>query len=234
MEKWEDNRWNYIEALKTSFLFRDLDSDILEVISDNFKLEKLDRNSSINSTRKLQNYFYFIISGKVKAYTIDRGSGREYTLAILAKDDVFDLLCLLEDCEHNTYFEALANTVLLFAPMSRMRGWIGEYPVINRNLFPYLGKRLREMEQYATSMRLSIPTRLAWLILYHINGQSQKLELINDLSNEELAGLVGTSRAVVNRHLQNFKSDGTLYIGRKKIEIKNLQLLLKRIEKDDF
>lgn len=234
MEKWEDNHWNNIEALKTNFLFRGLDSGILKVITENFKVERLDRNSSISSKRKLQNYFYFILSGKVKAYCIDQVSGREYTLFILTKDDVFDLLCLLEDHEHNTCFEALANTILLGAPMSRMRGWIREYPVINRNLFPYLGKRLRTMEQYAASMRLSIPTRLAWLILYHINHQSKKLELINDLSNEELAALVGTSRAVVNRHLQNFKSDGTLLIGRKKIEVKNLRLLLNRIEKDHY
>lgn len=75
---------------------------------------------------------------------------------------------------------------------------------------------------------MEIPARLARLILKNINQESKKLEFINDLSNEEIANLIGSTRAVVNRHFQEFKNEGILKLGRKKMEVINLTLLIKK------
>lgn len=72
--------------------------------------------------------------------------------------------------------------------------------------------------------------RFGRLILKHINRDSREQEFIHDLSNEEIANLTGSTRAVGNRHLQQFKNDGTINIGRPKIEIKNLNLLLDKVD----
>lgn len=164
-------------------------------------------------------------------YKIDPFTGREFTLFLLTKNDFFDILCLLDGYEHHVYHQPLDNAIILSVSMSKMREWLKEHPEMNQALLPYLMKRLRIVEEYASNITLiDISTRLALLILKNINQKSQKLELINDLSHEEIANLIGSTRAVVNRHLQEFKEVGILNIGRKKMEIQNLQLLLDKVE----
>lgn len=58
--------------------------------------------------------------------------------------------------------------------------------------------------------------------------ESKQLEVIHDLSNEEIANLIGSTKAVVNRHFQEFKHEGILKLGRKKMEVINLTLIIKK------
>ena len=55
-------------------------------------------------------------------------------------------------------------------------------------------------------------TRLMKLFLKHTvqNNPYPNLKLINDLSNEELAGMIGTVRVVVNRYMQKLKEEGII------------------------
>jgi CRP/FNR family transcriptional regulator len=52
------------------------------------------------------------------------------------------------------------------------------------------------------------------------------LELINDLPNDEIASMIGTTRAVVNRHIQELKKAGAITTKRSHIDIKDLQALI--------
>lgn len=162
---------------------------------------------------------------------VDPASGREFTLFLLIKNDLFDLICLLENKEHLVYYETLDEVRLLSLPIEKMREWINDHPETNRLLLPYLGKQIRILEDYASNITLAdISSRIAKLLLKNINQNSKKLELINDLSNDEIANFIGSTRAVVNRHLQHFKEKGIIKLGRKKMEIKNLELLIKQAE----
>ena len=72
-----------------------------------------------------------------------------------------------------------------------MRKWIKENPELNKNMLPYLSQRMRILEEKALNLTFAdISTRLAKLILQNISAESHKLELINDLSNEEIANLM--------------------------------------------
>ncbi len=222
-------RNQYLKALKENQLLKGLPEDNLTGILDELEEEKWPKNTCRVDRQKSLYHFYFIVSGRLKVYKLDTATGREFTLFILTKNDVFDLLCLLEKAEHPVFYETLDKVVLLSAPMEKMRKWVRENPEINSNMLPYLCQQLKTMEEYASNITLiDISTRLAKLILKNINSESKKLEMINDLSNEELANLIGSTRAVVNRHLQEFKNDGILSLGRQKVEIRDLKLLLER------
>ena len=227
----ENKRRRYLEALKTNHLLKNLKEEKISVIVDNLLEEKWPRHTcSIHRSKNLTR-FYFIISGRLKIYKFDPSTGREFTLFLLTKNDVFDILCLLDEGEHDVFFETIDEVLVLSTTVQTMRKWINDYSGIKKNLLPYMGKRIRTMEENAADIILhDISMRLAKLILTHINSESKELELINDLSNEELASLIGSTRAVVNRHLQEFKHDGILKIGRKNLKVQDLQLLLHRIE----
>lgn len=223
-------RFKYEDALRNNKLLKDLSDDKRIDLFQHLEEETWPKNTCNLSITKPFSRFHFIISGRIKVYKVDQNSGREFTLFILKENDVFDIISLLEELDHEVFYETLDKAVLLSTPMSVMRKWVKDNPEINKNMLPYLGHQLKFMEEYASDVTMiDISTRLAKLILSNINLKSQRLELINDLSNEELANLIGSTRAVVNRHLQEFKNDGILYLGRQKVEVKNLELLLKKL-----
>ena len=225
--KSEKKRFKYFQVLQQNELLKGLEDEVLLHFLNDLEEEVMPKYACSLGNLKTLHTFYFIISGRLKAYQIEENNAREFTFFLLKKGDVFDILCLLDGCEHPIYYESLDRVVLLAIPMNKMKNWIKEHPEINKNLLPYLSKQVRVLEEYASNVTLiPIATRLARLILKHINSESKELEFINDLSNEEIANLIGSTRAVVNRHLQQFKHDGIITIGRQKVGIKDLNLLL--------
>lgn len=220
------------EVLQRHHLFRHLDRQSLLSILPWLQEECWPRNTCNVSSHRTLEKFHIIISGRLKIYKMSPSNGREFTLFLLTQNDVFDILCLLDGVEHLVFYETLDNVYVLTTPIEKMREWVIKHPEINKTLLPYLGRQMRVLEEYAANITLvDISTRLARLILRNINRRSNQLELINDLSNDELANLIGSTRAVVNRHLQEFKQSGIIRTGRKKLEIQNLELLLRKAEK---
>ncbi|MFZ1751667.1 MAG: Crp/Fnr family transcriptional regulator [Saprospiraceae bacterium] len=215
-----------LRALQTSPFFKDSTEESLKTLLTFCKAEQWKIKSLKNSTEVLST-FYFIVSGRLKVFKSHPESGRAHTVFILSSGDVFDVLSLLDMKSNDVYWEALDHLEILKISMDQMRQWILEYPIIHGAIFLYLGERMQRLMDVATDVTLhSTLVRLASLLLSNINGETRKLELINNLSNEEIAGLIGTTRAVVNRHIQELKQCGAISVGRKNINIDNLELLL--------
>jgi len=216
------------KTISNNILFKDFEKELLQEIASSFTEEKWPAHTC-SSCHNLKHKFHIIISGRLKMFKTDRETGREFTMFLLSKSDFFDVISLIEDCNHKIYYESLEEVRMLSTPTITMRQWFKKYSVLNQRLLPYIGKQLLSLEEYAVNHTLlEIPARLASLILKNLNPESKKLEFINDLSNEEIANLIGSTRAVVNRHLQEFKNEGILKIGRKKVEVLNLPLLVEK------
>ena len=74
-----------------------------------------------------------------------------------------------------------------------------------------------------------IPKRLARLLYNNMDKSSAHYQSISGLSHAEIGALIGTTRAVVNRHIQNFKEEGILKVSRKQITITNVRLLEEKL-----
>ncbi len=215
-----------LEALKDALLFRDVSvhalSDMLASMTrTQWKARTFKNGSEIAST------LHFILSGRLKEYQINPHTGRERTIFILSEGDVFDILSLMDSKSHEVYWEALDSLEILNIALSDFRQWIIDYPAMNTAVLRYLGTRIRQLEEVTTDITLhNTLIRLSHLLLNHINRQSQQLELINDLPHSEIASLIGTTRAVVNRHLQDLKKCGAISVSRSHIDIQNAEMLL--------
>ncbi len=227
MKQERENSETKIRALSTNHLLRNLGEEKLERILAISEEEIWPKKTCNISKSRIYNRFYFILSGRLKMYLIDFHSGREFTLCLLKKDDVFDVIRLVDGSAHEVFFETIDRVHLLSLPLQVMLQLLEELPQINKNLLPYLTAQIKCLEDYAANLTLSdIPKRLARLLLGKVNPRTKELETIHDLSNEELASLIGSTRAVVNRQLQEFKSEGILSLDRKNMRVKDLQLLL--------
>lgn len=216
----------YLEALKNAGFFEHMETSSLTEMLRKMSPTKWSAKTFRNGG-STESFIHFIVLGRLKVYQVNPLTNREHIIFILSKGDMFDILLLLDDQPHEIFWEALDDLELLKIPLNDMQRWIAIHPEINKTLLSYVGKRMRQLENIATDISLhNTLVRLTNLLLANINGKTHKLQLINNLPNDEIAGLIGTTRAVVNRHIQELKKCGAITVHRKAIDVKNIETLL--------
>lgn len=221
----------YRQMLEGCDFLKEMDKESTNSFLSIFKEENWEKNTCILENEKLSYKFHIILSGRVKMYQVDPITGKELTLFLLIKGDVFDIFCLLDGREHSVYYECLDDVTVLAAPMPELRAWLKNNPENYKILLPYAGKQLRMLENSVSDMIFTdISTRLLKLLIRNVNQNSNNLEYIDDLPNKEIANLLGSTRAVINRHLQQLKKKGSIRLSRNKMEIKDLGILIHLLE----
>ncbi len=217
----------YPRVIRDCIIFNSLDESHRSSLLSLFHEEKWPKNTCFLNNEKFNLHFFIIVSGRVKMYQVDDSGEKEVTLFILSNNDIFDLFCLLDGCEHKVFYECLDDVQVLAAPMPEVRKWFDQYPYALKNILPYAGKQLRSLEYFVSSITFTdISTRILQLLINNVNSTSKDLENINDLSNKEIAFLIGSTGPVVNRHLQNLKRNGSIEVSRNKLEVKDLTQLV--------
>jgi len=110
--------------------------------------------------------------------------------------------------------ETLDDVILLRMPMDQARQWVNAHPEFNRNFLPYMGRQMSALADLTADLELhDTESRLARMIMRHVDGGRKDHVvplLINDLSHESLAHMIGATRQVVNKHLQVLRHKGIL------------------------
>ncbi len=230
---------HYCAVLKQSALFMYLNekalSEIVEILSR--KKMTLPKGSPAEEKFHTLNYFYVIVSGRVKVSKINPESGREFAFLLLGPGDVFDVICLLDEQEHPVQIDILEDVEILYVLMQEVRFWIQNHSELNKTLLPYLGDQMRRLEDLAADLATrDTATRLARLILHHTslhpfpkNG-IHPVRLIHDLTHDLLAQMIGSTRQVVNQHLQALRREGILDARSKHLAVKELSALKEKAD----
>lgn len=180
-------------------------------------------------TLDTQKHFYFIMDGVIKISQINPQNGREQTLYLLSRGDMFDVISLLDGAEHEYVAQVLERAELVEVEMAQVRTLLEHDAEFKRFFFPYMAAQLRQMEQLASDLSLrDVYDRLLSLFGRYARNDGS-LRLIGNLSHEELAALVGSVRKVVNRALQQLKEEGVIELSRKHLRLKSLKKLLDRL-----
>ena len=109
-----------------------------------------------------------------------------------------------------------------------------KHPDFNEIFLPYIAKELREVEEKANDLALlDTWTRTLKLFIKHSkeNAHHTELKLINNLTHSEIAKIIGTSKNIINLHIQALKKAGIIEVKRHKIRLKNLHGLLQLLDK---
>lgn len=210
--------------------FNQLSRTLIDDINRDGKLITYAKKESCMLGDDLLNYFYIIIKGRMKVFDMNIDSGREQTLFLLTRGDMFDPVTLLDGQPHHVMTEALETLSVIQIPMEKARHWLQSNPAFNQLLLPYLGQQMRTLEKLAVSLSLyDTSERLMKLILDNVNPKTAEPTLLNDLSNTEIANMIGTVRQVVERNLHTLEENGLIETGRKKLHIKNLRQLEQKL-----
>jgi CRP/FNR family cyclic AMP-dependent transcriptional regulator len=186
------------------------------------------KGSALFYPEEMRKKFFFVLEGRIKVYQVNLENGKEQTLKILTHGDMYDVVSLLDNKPHDNLLSALEDSKVIIFPIEVVQRWMKEDKNFNKLIFPYIAEQLRGMEELAVDLSFyDTFQRLLKLLSKNIDhNDPTKLQLINDLSHDELASLIGTVRKVLNRHLQQLKDDGVIDVKRKNIELKDTQKLL--------
>ncbi|MDF1876541.1 Crp/Fnr family transcriptional regulator [Sulfurimonas sp. SAG-AH-194-L11] len=176
----------------------------------------------------LLKYFYIIIDGRIKTYQLNFNTNKEQTIFIYKRGDMFDVISLLDDKPHDVIYEVVEECRVLELPIEKVRYWLENDIKFNKIFFPYLAAQMRHTEELATELTLyDTKDRMINLLVDNLNTEKRfKYNLLNNLSNSEIAKLLGTVRHVIERTLKELKDEGLVETSRKSIKIKNFQKLL--------
>jgi len=180
-----------------------------------------------------QNFFYFILNGKIKISQINFETSKEQILYLLGSGDMFDISALLDGKSSEYLIEVMDKSEVVEVPIEDVRELLIDEPSFQRFFFPYVAKQLRNMEELAVDLSLyDVYQRIIRLFAKYVdqNSLNPKLKIIENLSHEEIASMVGSVRKVVNRTLQKLKKDGIIELSRKQIKLLDLQKLLDKLE----
>ena len=171
-------------------------------------------------------HFYLIVRGRMKVFDMNLDSGREQTYFLLTRGDMFDVVPLLDAQPHDVMTEALEELSVVELPMAKAREWLHTNPAFNQLLLPYIAGQMRKLENLAGSLSLyDTSERLMRLIVDNLDPATKQPELLNGLSNSEIAKMIGSVRQVVERNLKALQRDGSIETGRKQLRVKNLNRL---------
>jgi CRP-like cAMP-binding protein len=227
-----------VDVLKNSALFSGLDDQSLETMLNAYRRETWAKGAHLppERTRLL---FTVIVSGRMELVRISPETGRTIALFHLSAGDAFDVITLLDGKEHDINPVALEPLEILTAPIGMVRRWLESNPSFNSAFLPYLGKKIRALEDLSADLALfETVARLGKLILdqatpdFPLSGQGRKPpSLINTLSDEAMARMIGSVRVVVNRHIQEFIKMGLITTSPGKLVVKDLEKLQEYCER---
>ena len=210
--------------------------DILDNQTDSFeqelfsvsKIVEFEKGSNPFYPEDLLKYFYMVIDGKIKTYQINFENNKEQTIFIYRRGDMFDTISLLDNKPHDVVYEVLENAKVLQIPIEKVRYWLENNPTFNKKFFPYLAMQMRHTEQLSTDIAIyDTKDRLINLLVQNVNPKNHfQYQLLQNLSNSEIAKLLGTVRHVIERTIKQLKADNIIQKDRKSIKILDFEKLL--------
>ena len=175
---------------------------------------------------------YIIVSGKVKL-TRRSPDGRERVPSVFGPPDMFGALSTLDAGPRTA--TAAAITAVRAASINRdaIRAWITGCPDSAERLLRLLARQLRRNDADLTELiSTDGPGRVARQLL----GLAQRfgtyedgeLWVTPDLTQEEIAQMIGSSRETVNKTLASFASRGWIQMDGKSVRIREPERLAQR------
>jgi CRP/FNR family transcriptional regulator, cyclic AMP receptor protein len=155
---------------------------------------------------------YVIARGKIK---LGRRSsdGRENLLAVLGPGEMFGELSLFDPGPRTATASVVADAHLLELGHQDLIDWLQSSPAVAKHLLEALARRLRRTNEALGDLVFSdVPGRVAKALLDLSRRFGEPvddgLRVAHDLTQEELAQLVGASRETVNKALADFAARG--------------------------
>lgn len=217
-------------ALRKVSFFRLLDDHTLMELSRAARVMSFDKDAELFAEAEPCRGMFLILKGNVKVFRAAL-SGREQILTIETAGSVVAELPLFDGEPYPASCTALDPTEALLVPRSAFEECLTRRPDLALGVIRVLGERLRYLVTLVDEVSLmEVPQRLAKYLLGLADEHGTVFNLT--LSNQEIAGRIGTVRELVSRNLHRLQDHGAIRIDGREIEIVDSEILQSIIEEN--
>jgi len=220
------------DVVRKAPLFTALDEAAAISLRASMDSVKIAKGSVLFAEGDEGDHLYVILEGKLKLGT-SSGDGRENLLSILGPGEMFGELSLFDPGPRTSTATAVTDTKLLSLGQEKLIPWLAENPNVSLHLLASLAQRLRRTNEAVGDLVFSdVPGRVAKALIdlgERFGKQTDEgLFVHHDLTQEELAQLVGASRETVNKALADFAGRNWLKLDGRAVLITDFERLSKR------
>ena len=214
------------DVLRQAPLFSALDDEAASALRTSMTESRLRRGDVLFREGDSGDKLYIVLEGKVKLGRTS-ADGRENLLAILGPGQMFGELSLFDPGPRSATVTAVTDASFASLSHEDLLRWLEGRPVVARGLLTQLAGRLRKANDVVADLVFSdVPGRVAKALLDLADRFGRTAD--HDLTQEELAQLVGASRETVNKALADFASRGWLRLEPRSVVIMDLERMSRR------
>ena len=220
------------EILARAGIFQGVEPTAVSALTKQLHPVDFPRGHTVFAEGEPGDRLYIIISGKVK---IGRRSpdGRENLLTIMGPSDMFGELSIFDPGPRTSSATTITEVRAVSMDRDALRAWISDRPAIAERLLRVLARRLRRTNSDLTDLIFvdvsgRVAKRLLGLAQRFGTREGGAMRLTHDLTQEELAQLVGATRETVNKALAEFVHRGWIQLDGKSLLICDSERLTMR------
>lgn len=220
------------EILARAGIFQGVEPTAVSALTKQLQPVDFPRGHTVFAEGEPGDRLYIIISGKVKIgrRTTD---GRESLITLMGPSDMFGELAIFDPGPRTSTVTTLTEVSAVSMSRAALQSWIAEEPEIAEQLLRVLARRLRRTNDNLSDLIFTdVPGRVAKQLLYLAqrfgSREGNALRVNHELTQEEIAQLVGSSRETVNKALADFAQRGWIRVQGKSILIDNAERLALR------
>jgi len=220
------------DVLRETPLFESLSEEDARALRSGILDVHLDRGERLFAEGDTGDKLYIILSGKIKL-TKAAPDGRENLLSVHGPGEMFGELSLFDPIPRTSSASAVTNTRLAAIAHDDLRTWLSSRPEVAMHLLQALAQRLRRINEVKADLVFTdVPGRVAKALLDLADRfgvlTPDGIQVNHDLTQEELAQLVGASRETVNKALADFAARGWIQLAAKSVLVTDADRLRKR------
>lgn len=213
-------------------LFEGLDPQVQSRLFSMMGQTTLRRGENLFEEGDAGDRLYIVAEGKVKL-SHRSTDGRENLLAVLGPGEILGELTLFDPGERSTTATAVSPARLVLLNHDDLMDIIDQNPNLAKHMLKALAKRLRRTNEALADLVFSdVPGRVAKALLDLADRFGIRTEdgihVPHDLTQEELAQLVGASRETVNKSLAEFVSRGWIRLEGRAVTLIDVDRLARR------
>jgi CRP/FNR family transcriptional regulator, cyclic AMP receptor protein len=220
------------EMLRRAPLFEALDEEGTKALRAGVTDVELTRGDRLFDEGDSGDALYVVIDGKIKL-TRTSVDGRENLISLMGPGEMFGELSLFDPRPRTMSASAVTDVRLAALAHDDLRTWLTGRPDVAMHLLTALARRLRRTNEVMSDLVFTdVPGRVAKALLDLAarfgSQQEDGLQVNHDLTQEELAQLVGASRETVNKALADFVARGWIQLHPKSVLLIDPERLRKR------
>ncbi|GAA0602999.1 MULTISPECIES: cyclic nucleotide-binding domain-containing protein [Sporichthya] len=220
------------DMIRKAPLFSALDDEAAGALRRSMAEINLGRGQVLFREGDAGDKLYVVADGKVKLGRTS-SDGRENLLAILGPGEMFGELSLFDPGPRTATATAVTDTQIFALGHTELTTWVSGRPEVALSLLKQISSRLRRTNEVIGDLVFSdVPGRVAKALLdlsSRFGVQSDDgVHVGHDLTQEELAQLVGASRETVNKALADFAGRGWIRLEARAVVLLDLERLSRR------